>query len=90
MCLANRLWPQHPAGSVGTALIFLTGLVPDQAALYGLLAKLRDVGLALLSVDSEEVEEDETGEEDAPEQQGSPCTGTDPEPTANEVSNPSH
>ena len=28
----------------------LTGEVADQAALYGLLAKLRDLGLALLSV----------------------------------------
>jgi hypothetical protein len=34
----------------------LTGDVADQAALNGLLAKLRDLGLALLSVDSEEVE----------------------------------
>jgi len=29
----------------------LRGTVIDQAALYGLLAKLRDLGLALLSVD---------------------------------------
>jgi hypothetical protein len=28
----------------------LSGAFPDQAALYGLLAKLRDLGLALLSV----------------------------------------
>lgn len=28
----------------------LTGSVADQAALYGLLAKLRDLGLALVSV----------------------------------------
>jgi hypothetical protein len=28
----------------------LTGAVTDQAALYGLLAKLRDLGLALVSV----------------------------------------
>ena len=35
----------------------LTGDVADQSALYGLLAKLRDLGLALLSVNSEEVEE---------------------------------
>ncbi|MGD2176310.1 MAG: hypothetical protein PVG71_00650 [Anaerolineae bacterium] len=28
----------------------LTGAVPDQAALYGLLAKLRDLGLPLVSV----------------------------------------
>ena len=31
----------------------LSGTVTDQAALYGLLAKLRDLGLPLLSVDSE-------------------------------------
>ena len=35
----------------------LTGDVADQSALYGLLAKLRDLGLPLLSVNSEEVEE---------------------------------
>ena len=28
----------------------LTGTVPDQAALYGLIAKLRDLGLKLISV----------------------------------------
>jgi len=28
----------------------LTGQVPDQAALYGLIAKLRDLGVKLLSV----------------------------------------
>jgi hypothetical protein len=35
----------------------LTGPVPDQAALYGLLAKLRDLGLPLLSVKQVEDEE---------------------------------
>ena len=34
----------------------LTGLVADQAALHGLLAKVRDLGLPLLSVNSTEVE----------------------------------
>lgn len=34
--------------SDGTTL--LTGPVPDQAALHGLLAKLRDLGLPLLTV----------------------------------------
>jgi hypothetical protein len=33
----------------------LTGSVADQAALHGLLAKLRDLGLSLLSVNSAEV-----------------------------------
>ena len=28
----------------------LTGTIPDQTALYGLLTKLRDMGLSLLSV----------------------------------------
>ncbi|MGD9030967.1 MAG: hypothetical protein PVG25_14265 [Anaerolineae bacterium] len=37
----------------------LTGEVADQAALYGLLAKLRDLGLALVSV--EHVERDQEG-----------------------------
>jgi hypothetical protein len=36
----------------------LTGLVPDQAALYGIISRLRDLGLQLSSVTSEEVKED--------------------------------
>ncbi len=28
----------------------LTGSIPDQAALYGLIAKLRDLGVILLSI----------------------------------------
>ena len=35
----------------------LTGLVADQAALHGLLNKIRDIGLLLLSVQREESEE---------------------------------
>lgn len=31
----------------------LSGPVPDQAALYGIIARLRDLGLQLISVDSE-------------------------------------
>lgn len=34
----------------------LTGSVEDQAALYGLLAKIRDLGLTLLSVNQVESE----------------------------------
>jgi hypothetical protein len=34
----------------------LTGDVADQSALYGLLAKLRDLGLSLISVNSTEIE----------------------------------
>ncbi len=36
----------------------LTGLVVDQAALYGILSRLRDLGLQLTSVSSEEVEKE--------------------------------
>ena len=35
----------------------LAGEVVDQSALYGLLAKLRDLGLPLVSVSSAEIEE---------------------------------
>ncbi len=35
----------------------LTGEIADQSALYGLIAKLRDLGLPLISVDSVEVED---------------------------------
>lgn len=35
----------------------LSGTVADQAALYGLLAKLRDLGLPLLSVDRTETKD---------------------------------
>ncbi len=31
----------------------LAGTVPDQAALYGLVAKLRDLGLPLVSINSQ-------------------------------------
>jgi hypothetical protein len=34
----------------------LSGTVVDQASLYGLLARLRDLGLPLISVDSAEIE----------------------------------
>ena len=34
----------------------LSGLVVDQAALHGLLAKLRDLGLSILSVNALETE----------------------------------
>ena len=35
----------------------LTGLVADQAALYGIISRLRDLGLQLTSVSSEETKE---------------------------------
>ena len=37
----------------------LTGPVPDQAALYGLVAKLRDIGLPLVSVNPSEIADQE-------------------------------
>jgi hypothetical protein len=36
----------------------LTGLLADQAALYGIIARLRDLGLQLTSVASEEMKGD--------------------------------
>jgi len=35
----------------------LTGLVPDQAALYGIISRLRDLGLELTSVSSQKIKE---------------------------------
>jgi hypothetical protein len=35
----------------------LAGLVQDEAALYGILARLRDLGLKLISLSSEEIKE---------------------------------
>ena len=39
----------------------LTGLVADQAALYGIISRLRDLGLQLSAVNSEEAQEDSNG-----------------------------
>jgi hypothetical protein len=36
----------------------LTGLVQDEAALYGIISRLRDLGLKLTSLSSEEIKED--------------------------------
>jgi hypothetical protein len=33
----------------------ITGLIPDQAALYGIITRLRDLGLELSSVSSHEI-----------------------------------
>ncbi len=35
----------------------LKGTVPDQAALYGIISRLRDLGLELVSVSSQKIEE---------------------------------
>ena len=40
----------------------ISGLLPDQPALHGLLAKIRDLGLCLISV--RQMEPDETAERD--------------------------
>ncbi len=37
----------------------LTGLVQDEAALYGIISRLRDLGLKLISLSSEEIEENQ-------------------------------
>ncbi len=45
----------HP----GPGETILTGLVPDEAALYGIIARLRDLGLQLISLSSEEIQEEQ-------------------------------
>ena len=35
---------------------FLTGVVPDQAALHGILAQIRDLGLTLISITPKDVD----------------------------------
>jgi hypothetical protein len=35
----------------------ITGLVQDEAALYGIISRLRDLGLKLISLSSEEIKE---------------------------------
>jgi hypothetical protein len=47
-------WFEDLTLSYEEGVTVLTGPVQDQSALYGLLAKLRDLGLALVSVSSEE------------------------------------
>ena len=66
--LKGHLGPQWTAYFDGFALTnsengeaLLTGMIRDQAALHGVLAKIRDLGLPLLSVNrlaSEEASED--------------------------------
>ncbi len=45
----------HP----GLGETILTGLVPDEAALYGIISRLRDLGLQLISLSSEEIQEEQ-------------------------------
>jgi hypothetical protein len=47
-------WFEDLTLSYDEGVTVLTGPVQDQSALYGLLSKLRDLGLALVSVSSEE------------------------------------
>ena len=42
----------------------LTGMIKDQAALYGLIAKLRDLGVVLRAVNLKATEEDSLEEND--------------------------
>jgi pimeloyl-ACP methyl ester carboxylesterase len=44
-------------------LPFITGQVPDQAALHGILAKINNLGLALISVNQMPAREPSAGEE---------------------------
>ena len=41
----------------------LTGIVPDQAALHGILAQIRDLGLTLISLAPQSVDEKESIDE---------------------------
>ena len=43
----------------GSDETILSGIVADQAAFYGLIGKMRDLGLQLLEVSSVEAESDE-------------------------------
>ena len=38
----------------------LTGVVPDQAALHGILAQIRDLGLTLISITPQGIEDENT------------------------------
>jgi len=44
-------WPEGLSVRFDGGDLLLTGDLPDQAALYGVLARARDLGLSLISVD---------------------------------------
>jgi hypothetical protein len=58
----QEAWEQWFCGMQVHALesgeTLLIGTVQDQAALYGLIARLRDLGLQLVSVNSDELDQD--------------------------------
>ena len=57
----NEQWSEWFGGLAishsGSDETVLTGLVADPSALYGVISRLRDLGLQLFSVNSEEIEE---------------------------------
>jgi hypothetical protein len=57
----NQQWSEWFGGltvSLSNDETVLSGLVADSSALYGILSRLRDLGLQLASVSSEEVEKE--------------------------------
>jgi hypothetical protein len=57
----NQQWSEWFGGltvSLSDDETVLSGLVADSSALYGILSRLRDLGLQLASVSSEEVEKE--------------------------------
>jgi len=57
----NKQWSDWFGGLEIThadpAETILRGCMPDQAALYGVISRLRDLGLELVSVNSQKIEE---------------------------------
>lgn len=49
----------HGFNQDGTPVTILSGAIPDQAALHGVLIKLRDIGIPILSINRIETEEGE-------------------------------
>ena len=57
----NKQWSDWFGGLAisqsGPDETILTGSIPDQAALYGIISRLRDLGLELTSVSSQKIKE---------------------------------